>query len=107
MATTETAPRDLTVGQRIRWARKRKALSQETLAKALGTTRQVVIRWERDKHLPNSLSRERLSEALGQEPDFFGDWEAALADPFRGSDGEPAPRGARRTDAGAEGMKAA
>ena len=72
-----TLTADMTVGQRIRWARKEVGLSQERLALMIGTTRQVVIRWERDKHLPNALSRDRLAEALDQEADFFADTEVA------------------------------
>lgn len=65
--------RELTVGNRIRWARRRAGLSQDKLATLIGTTRQVVIRWEKDRHLPNLQSRERLGEATGQHPDFFRD----------------------------------
>jgi len=107
MALVGTMTEKMTVGQRIKWARKSAGLSQERLAASLGTTRQVVIRWERDKHLPNSLSRDRLAETLDQEPDFFCEG-AALGDPFRGSAGEPAPSRAGGVDGGkARGVREA
>lgn len=68
-----TAQHDLPVGKRIRWARKQRGLSQERLAGAIGTTRQVVIRWEAGKHLPNASSRARLGEVLGHEAGFFSE----------------------------------
>jgi transcriptional regulator with XRE-family HTH domain len=83
------APDGMSIGERVRWARKRAGLSQERLAQTIGTTRQVVIRWEQDKHVPNEESRRRLAEATGQDAGFFaqdededdadGDWAASLA----------------------------
>jgi transcriptional regulator with XRE-family HTH domain len=75
MATVEA--HELSVGKRIRWARRRKGLSQDKLAERVGTTRQVVIRWEKDRHLPNERSRERLAQATGQEADFFAERRAS------------------------------
>lgn len=66
---TETT--EQTVGERVLWARKQKGLSQDGLAAAIGTTRQVIIGWEKDRHVPGAHSRQRLSGALGQEPKFF------------------------------------
>lgn len=63
----------LTVGRRVRWARRQAGLSQDRLAAAMGTTRQAIIRWEKDRNLPNARSRERLGIATGQHPDFFVD----------------------------------
>ena len=98
--TMSTLTADMTVGKRIKWARNEAGLSQEKLAATIGTTRQVIIRWERDKHLPNALSRDRLAEALDQEADFFADTEVAPnGAPFRsGSSG-----GADAARAGASG----
>ena len=99
-----TLTADMTVGQRIRWARREAGLSQERLALAIGTTRQVVIRWERDKHLPNASSRERLGEALDQEADFFADTEVAPnGAPFRDGPSGGAD-GARSGSQGAAGV---
>lgn len=59
------------MGSRVRWARKRAGYSQEALATAIGTTRQVVIRWEKNQHFPNRESREKLAAATGQPVGFF------------------------------------
>lgn len=111
----------LTVGKRIRWSRKQAGLSQDALAALIGTTRQVIIKWEHDRHLPNASSRERLAQATEQSPDFFRDEtphvsefdedeEAALqrrarelVSPFQAGDGRRAARrvsGTRRGKAG-------
>jgi transcriptional regulator with XRE-family HTH domain len=71
-----TTPQDMSIGRRIRWARKRAGLSQDALAAAIGTTRQVVIRWEKDRHLPNLESREKLAAATGQPAEFFAEQPA-------------------------------
>ena len=42
----------MTLGQRIRAARKRENLSQEVVATALGVTKQAVSGWERGKETP-------------------------------------------------------
>lgn len=68
---TTLAASEMTVGQRIKAARKEVGLSQERLARVIGTTRQVVIRWEKDKHLPNELSRKKLGDATGRPARFF------------------------------------
>jgi transcriptional regulator with XRE-family HTH domain len=68
-----TATAESTVGKRIRESRKRAGLSQDRLAAAIGTTRQVIIRWEHDRHLPNASSRRKLAETLGQDEALFVD----------------------------------
>jgi transcriptional regulator with XRE-family HTH domain len=68
---TATSLTELTVGKRIRMARRAAGLSQEKLANLIGTTRQVIIRWEQDRHLPNAKSRNRLAEATGLTADVF------------------------------------
>lgn len=68
-----TSPQDLSIGKRIRWARKRAGLSQENLALAVGTSRRHVIRWENDSHAPGPVYRERIAEATGQEAEMFSD----------------------------------
>lgn len=63
----------LTVGRRVRWARRQAGFTQDELAAAMGTTRQTVIRWEKDRNLPNARYRVLLGIATGQHPDFFVD----------------------------------
>lgn len=64
---------ELPVGQRVRWARKNAGLTLDALAALMPTTRQVIIKWEKGKHLPNRQSRERLAEITGQAPDLFAE----------------------------------
>ncbi|MEM9990064.1 MAG: helix-turn-helix transcriptional regulator, partial [Pseudomonadota bacterium] len=54
----------LTIGQRIRAARKELTLSQEELADRLGVTQPTVANWESDAHNPRQLMLAKLSEAL-------------------------------------------
>jgi transcriptional regulator with XRE-family HTH domain len=55
--------KELSVPQRIRWLRKQ-AGSHDKLAAMVGTTRQVVIRWEHGQK-PSAESRQRLARASG------------------------------------------
>lgn len=51
---------------RLIWdARIREKLSQDALAEKLGTTRQVVIGWEREGRLPQARHRAGLQQLLG------------------------------------------
>ena len=62
-----------TVGEKIRWARTRAGLSLDRLGEAVGTSRQHLIRLESGKHVPRADLLERIAEATGQEPAFFGE----------------------------------
>jgi transcriptional regulator with XRE-family HTH domain len=64
--------KQMTVPQRIKWLRKQ-AGSHDRLAMKLGTTRQVVIRWEKGQNVPSATSRQRLAEASGLPSAFFRD----------------------------------
>ena len=62
----------MSLGERVVWARKRKGISQERLATAIGTTRRHMIRIEKGQtRRPNDSLIERIAEATGQEPSFF------------------------------------
>lgn len=63
--------KSMTVPQRIKWLRKQ-AGSHDRLATKLGTTRQVVIRWEKGQR-PSASSRARLAEVSGLPAAFFTD----------------------------------
>lgn len=63
----------MTVGQRVQWARKRANLTQDQLAAQIQTTRQVVIGWEKDRHMPTLYSRRRIADATGQQEELFRD----------------------------------
>lgn len=83
---------DSSVAKRVRWARKQSAYpTLDALAAKIGTTRQVIINWEKGKHLPNEYSQRRLAEATGIPAEAFSeeksedDEEAEMAsDFFRG-----------------------
>jgi transcriptional regulator with XRE-family HTH domain len=53
-------------GAKIKEERLRRGLSHDRLAAALGTTRQVVIRWERGAR-PNTESRRKIAAYFGDE----------------------------------------
>lgn len=61
------------VRQRIRSARVRAGLSQKALAKAIGTSRRHVIRWENGTHKPKPAYAIRIAEATGTTPELFID----------------------------------
>jgi transcriptional regulator with XRE-family HTH domain len=74
--------RTTTVGERIRWARRRLdggACSQEELARLLGSSRRHVIRLEKGRQQggqnPGPDMRARLAAALGLPTAFFIDDE--------------------------------
>jgi transcriptional regulator with XRE-family HTH domain len=73
----DTETKVMTVGQRILWAREQAGFTQDRLAAVIGTTRQVVIGWEKDRHVPGAHSRRRLSDALGRDPGFFKNGDTA------------------------------
>jgi DNA-binding transcriptional regulator YiaG len=52
------------VGDNVRAARG--PLSHDKFAALLGTTRQVVIGWEKGKHVPGARHRARLAQVSGQ-----------------------------------------
>lgn len=67
---TQTTAQAPPLGVRIREARERAGYSQDRLAAALNTTRQVIIGWEKGRHRPQERHRVRLIEVTGQK-DLF------------------------------------
>lgn len=67
--------RDLPIGQRIVWARKRVGISQEKLAERIGTSRRHMIRIEKGVHRPGERFLQRIAEATGQPVELFEDEE--------------------------------
>lgn len=55
-------------GSRIRRARRKAGISQETLALNVGTTRRHMIRLENGEHLPSTALRNRIAAEVGVEP---------------------------------------
>lgn len=54
-----------TPGQRIRFMRRSRELTQADLARLIFTTQPTVARWERDEFLPGKQSMVLLAQALG------------------------------------------
>lgn len=73
--TPLAATKNLTVGQRIVWARKRVGVSQERLAEMIGTSRRHMIRLEKDQHKPGPVFVARIAEATEQDPELFASEE--------------------------------
>lgn len=63
------APR--TLGEKIRWARKRAGLSHDRLGALAGVSRQHLIRLEKGEHRPADELVQRLAEHTGQPVEFF------------------------------------
>lgn len=72
----------LTLGQRIAQRRKQLGLSQETLADAVGVSRQAVSKWELDEAQPDAAKIVLLAQALEMTTDelLLGKEEAAPPD---------------------------
>lgn len=59
----------MSLGQRLRWYRTRRHLSQEALAEAIGVSPRSISRWEHDLAVPQHIYRERLSSVrVGASP---------------------------------------
>lgn len=58
-------------GERVRSARKTRALSQEQLAKLIGVSAQAVSFWEADRNKPEAGTLAALAEALGVTATFL------------------------------------
>jgi DNA-binding transcriptional regulator YiaG len=56
--------------ERIREARSRAGLSQDRFAERLGTTRQIVIGWEKGRHRPSPRFRQKIVEVTGDKSLF-------------------------------------
>lgn len=60
-------------GARIREARRRAGYQNQTdFARALGTSKRQVVRWETGKHHPQAAWRDRIIEVTG-DPTLFDD----------------------------------
>lgn len=60
-----------TPGSRIKFLRRAKSMTQETLARSVFTTQPTVARWESDEFLPSRASQALLADALGAERSFL------------------------------------
>ena len=65
--------RKLTLGEKIKDARKAAGCTQEELAGYLGVSRQAITKWESDKGLPDIENIKLISKALGVSIDYLLD----------------------------------
>lgn len=61
----------MTLGEKLRAARKRAGLTQEQLAGKLLVSRQAVTKWESDRGLPDVENLKQLSKLLGVSVDYL------------------------------------
>ena len=54
----------MTVGERLKEARKKKGYTQKALAEKLGLSQQNIAEWERGKRNPKMTTLQKISEAL-------------------------------------------
>ena len=52
----------MTLGERIRYERKKRGLSREELAEILNVSRQAITKWETDRGIPDIVNLIRISE---------------------------------------------
>lgn len=65
----------MTLGEKLKFARKNAGLTQEQLAEKLLVSRQAVTKWEADKGMPDIENLKRLSKLLNISIDFLLDSE--------------------------------
>ena len=63
----------MTLGEKIKEARKQAGLSQEQLSEKLGVSRSAVAKWETDKGIPDVENLKALSSMLSVSIDFLLD----------------------------------
>lgn len=67
----------MTLGEKIKEARKQCGLSQEVLAEKMNVSRSAIAKWETDKGLPDINNLKALSQLLNMSVDYLlGDDEA-------------------------------
>lgn len=78
MTTPATESRAMTLGEKLKAARKSAGLTQEQLASAILVSRQAITKWEADKGMPDVENLKRLSQTLGISLDALLDTHTAL-----------------------------
>lgn len=68
----------MTLGKKIRFARKRRGLSQEQLAEKMCVSRSAIAKWETDKGMPDVENLKILSRFLGVSVDSLLDDHAEV-----------------------------
>lgn len=78
----------MTLGEKIRYARKRRGLSQEQLSEKLCVSRSAIAKWETDKGMPDVENLKLLARLLGVSVDSLLDdtadaASAVIREPYR------------------------
>ena len=60
-----------TIGDRIKFHRKRLGMTQEQLAERMGVSAQAVSKWENDLSCPDTLNLIRLAEVLDSDVEYL------------------------------------
>ena len=68
----------MTLGEKLKSARKNIGFTQEQLAERLLVSRQAVTKWEADKGTPDIENLKRLSKCLDVSVDYLLDNEESL-----------------------------
>ena len=81
----------MTLGEKIKEARKQCGLSQEQLAEKLAVSRSAVAKWETDKGIPDVENLKALAQLLNVSVDYLLDDgevidEVAMREPYNLSD---------------------
>ena len=97
----------MTLGERIREARKRVGMSQELLAERMEVSRQAVAKWESDRSAPSAERLFRLAEVLGTTTQFLLWGDTETADPAGQAARASNRRARRRSDLLAAALVAA
>lgn len=97
----------MTLGERIREARKRVGMSQELLAERMEVSRQAVAKWESDRSAPSAERLYRLAEVLGTTPQHLLQGDGEAADPAERAARASNRRARRRSDLLAAALVAA
>ena len=101
----------MSMGERIREARRQKGLSQEEVARELGISRQAVTKWEGDQSVPSAGNLKKLAALLETTPGRLlnGDTgeKAAAADYYALFREEEARRAAQRREQGKKNIRMA
>lgn len=71
----------MTKGERLKYLREQKGLTQEELAKRLNTTRQAIFKYEKNivTNIPSDRI-EQLATILGSTPEYILGWEELPAE---------------------------
>ena len=68
----------MTLGEKLKEARKKIGLSQEQLAEKLCVSRQAVTKWESDKGIPDIGNLKEIATLLNTSIDYLVDYDSNI-----------------------------